>query len=184
MGAVDEKRLLTFTEKLAIFVVSMDPVSTSDSFLLCNTPPAFAVTILSVDAPLPKVEAVIAPVTPRVPPTVVLPVKVDTPVTPKVPPILVLPVKVLLPAIVCEPAVMTPRAVAEASGILKVWVEPDDTILKSVPEVPGAKVCVVAVRPLRDEIADVDAAKVDAGSFFTTPPVIVSTLSVEVLVPN
>src|SRR5665213_543214 len=167
-----------------MLVVSIDPVNTSDTFLLRSTPIAFAVTMLSVDAPLAKVEAVMAPVTPSVPPIVVFPARVDAPVTPSVPPILVFPLNVLLPAIVCAPVVTAPRAVAEASGILKVWVEPDETILKSDPELPVANVCVVAVRPLRDEMAAVDVAKVDAGSFLTTPPVIVSTLSVEVLVPN
>ena len=44
--------------------------------------------------------------------------------------------KVLAPAIVCEPVVITPLAVALASGKLNVWEVPLDTIAKSVPLVP------------------------------------------------
>ena len=43
----------------------------------------------------------------------------------------------------------SPRFVTEAVGMLNVWVLPLDTIPKSVPVVPVAKVWVDAVRPLR-----------------------------------
>ena len=58
----------------------------------------------------------------------------------------------MLPAIVCAPVVTKPLAVAEASGILKVCVLVEEAILKSVPEVPVANVCVVAVRVFNDAI--------------------------------
>ena len=57
--------------------------------------------------------------------------------------------KVLLPAMVCAPVVITPLAVAEASGILNVWAEPEDEILKSVPVVPVANVWVLPVNPFK-----------------------------------
>ena len=60
----------------------------SDTFLLFNTPVALAVTMLSVAAPLFNVDAIMVPV------------NIEFPVTPNVPPILVLPLNVLLPAIV------------------------------------------------------------------------------------
>jgi hypothetical protein len=44
---------------------------------------------------------------------------------------------------------MSQRLVAEASGILKVWVEVAEEILKSVPVVPTAKVWLAVVRVLR-----------------------------------
>src|SRR5438128_2262525 len=53
---------------------------------------------------------------------------------------------------VCAPVVTTPRAVAEASGILKVCTLPEEEILKFVPVAPVAKVCVAAVSPFRLEI--------------------------------
>ena len=59
---------------------------------------------------------------------------------------------VFAPAIVCAPAVTSPRAEALASGMLNVWVEPLEEMPKSVPAVPVANVCVgadVVVRPLR-----------------------------------
>ena len=54
---------------------------------------------------------------------------------------------VLPPAKVCVPVVTAPLADAPASGILKVCVEPDDPMLKSVPDVPVANDCVAAVNP-------------------------------------
>jgi hypothetical protein len=50
--------------------------------------------------------------------------------------------------------VRSPRAVEEAEGRLKVCVEPEDTILKSVPEVDEAKSCVVAFSPFNDVIPE------------------------------
>ena len=47
---------------------------------------------------------------------------------------------VLVPAIVCVVELISPLAVAEASGILNVCTVPALTILKSVPVVPVAKV--------------------------------------------
>ncbi len=89
------------------------PFNTSDKALLFNIPAEFAVTILSVDEPLFKVDAVIVPV------TVSLPLNRVLPVTLKLPPILVFPLSVLSPAIVCAPVVRTPLAVADASGNIK-----------------------------------------------------------------
>lgn len=65
-----------------------------------------------------------------------------------------------------------PVWVASATGILNVWVEVDDEILKSVPVVPVANVCVVAVRVFRVVIP------------LPAPPdaLIVNPLSVEVMV--
>ena len=47
---------------------------------------------------------------------------------------------VFVPANVCVPVETSPRAIPEASGRLKVWTFPVEAILKSVPEVPTAKV--------------------------------------------
>ena len=79
--------------------------------------------------------------------------------------------------------VTTPRAEAEASGMLKVCAAPDEDILKSVPEVPVAKVCVLPVNPFRLVIPDPATSKVDMGIFLTSPLVMVSKLSAVVLVP-
>jgi hypothetical protein len=49
---------------------------------------------------------------------------------------------VLEPAKLCVPVVTTPRAVAEASGRLKVYVPLEEEMPKSVPEVPVAKLSV------------------------------------------
>lgn len=59
---------------------------------------------------------------------------------------------VLEPVRVCVPVETRPRAVQEASGRLNVWVFPDETILKSVPLVPMAKICITHVSPLIDPI--------------------------------
>jgi len=90
---------------------------------------------------------------------------------------------VLAPAKACAPVVTSPRAVADASGILNVWVVPVEEILKSVPDVPVAKVCVTPVNPLRLVMAPPLAVKVDIGIFRTRPLVMVSRLSAVVLVP-
>ena len=55
---------------------------------------------------------------------------------------------VLEPAIVCAPVVITPLAVALASGKLNVCVEVAEEIPKSFPAVPVWNDCVAAVRPL------------------------------------
>ena len=47
-----------------------------------------------------------------------------------------------------------PLFVAEAVGRLKVWTEPEETMLKSVPEVPVAKVWVAVDKPLREVMAE------------------------------
>src|SRR6516162_3788661 len=57
---------------------------------------------------------------------------------------------VLAPAKVCAPVVTKPRLVAEALGILKVCVDVTLLMLKSVPLVPVASVCVAALRPLSE----------------------------------
>lgn len=59
------------------------------------------------------------------------------------------------PASVWAPVVTTPRAVALASGRLKVCVDVADAMLKSVPVVPTANVCVVAVSVFSVEIPPV-----------------------------
>ena len=56
------------------------------------------------------------------------------------------PGKVFAPAKVCVPVVTSPRAVAEASGKLNVCVVPEEAILKSVPVVDVANVCVAPVK--------------------------------------
>ena len=91
--------------------------------------------------------------------------------------------KVLLPAMVCAPVVTRPLAVAEASGILNVWAEPEDEIAKSVPVVPVAKVWVLLVKPFKLLMAAPDVVNVATGSFLTNPFVMVSRLSAVVLVP-
>lgn len=47
-----------------------------------------------------------------------------------------------------------PEAPVPAAGILNVCVEPEDTILNSVPDVPVANVCVAFVKPFNDEIPE------------------------------
>ena len=56
------------------------------------------------------------------------------------------PGNVFAPAKVCVPVVTNPRFVADASGKLNVCVVPEDAILKSVPVVEVAKVCVAPVK--------------------------------------
>jgi hypothetical protein len=50
---------------------------------------------------------------------------------------------------------MNPRAVAEASGMLKVCVDPVESILKLVPAVPIANVCTPTERPFNVEMPPV-----------------------------
>ena len=57
------------------------------------------------------------------------------------------PGKVLAPAKVWVPVVTKPRTVAEASGILNVWVVPEEEMLKSAPDDPVANVCVAPDKP-------------------------------------
>jgi hypothetical protein len=66
----------------------------------------------------------------------------------------VVAVKVFAPAMVWVDVEITPRAVAEASGTLRVCVVPTELIATSVPDVPTANVCVTPVRPFNDEIPD------------------------------
>ena len=87
-------------------------VTTSLTVLFFNKPAADAVTILSVEAPLLSVDAVIVPVNVE------------------------LLLNVFAPAIVCVPVVTNPLAVVDASGMFNVCVVLLDEILKSVPEVP------------------------------------------------
>ena len=94
-------------------------------FRLFNTPLEFIVTTLSVEAPLLSVDAVIVPLN------------------------VALLLNVFAPAIVCVPVVTKPLAVADASGMLNVCVVLLEEILKSVPEVPVANVCVVPVNPFK-----------------------------------
>ena len=60
---------------------------------------------------------------------------------------------VFVPAIVCVPVVISPLLLDDASGMLNVCVLVEDEILKSVPDVPVANVCVDAVKLLSDAIA-------------------------------
>lgn len=137
----------------------------ADAFRLRMTPDELMVNTESVLAPLAKLEAVIvpekvllpatasvllsaaAPATERVllkveaPDTLNVLLNVVAPVTAKVPPTAVLPLKVLFPAMVWAPVVITPRAVADASGRLNVWVVPEDDMAKLVPLAPVANVC-------------------------------------------
>src|SRR5882724_5073182 len=91
--------------------------------------------------------------------------------------------KVLAPAMVCAPVVITPLAVADASGILKVCAVPEEEMAKSVPVVPTAKVWVAPVSPFKLVMAAPAVVKVDIGSFLTSPLVMVKRLSAVVLVP-
>lgn len=59
---------------------------------------------------------------------------------------------VFVPAIVCVPVVINPLLLDDASGMLNVCVLVEDEILKSVPDVPVANVCVDAVKLLSDVI--------------------------------
>ena len=52
------------------------------------------------------------------------------------------------------PVVTVPEAPVPAAGILNVCVEPEDTILNSVPDVPVANVCVAFVKPFNDEMPE------------------------------
>jgi len=52
---------------------------------------------------------------------------------------LILSLKVFVPAIVCAPVVIKPLVLADALGILKVWVSTELEIAKSVPVLPTAK---------------------------------------------
>jgi len=40
----------------------------------------------------------------------------------------------------CAPVVITPRAIADASGKIKLWLDPEENIIKSVPEAPVERV--------------------------------------------
>jgi hypothetical protein len=107
-------------------------------------------------------DASVAPVAERlvVEATVIVVVaSVEVPVTTSAPEVVVAeviaPVNVLSPAKVCEVVDMKPRAVAEASGMLKVCVDPVESILKLVPAVPIANVCTPTERPFSVEIPPV-----------------------------
>ena len=75
-----------------------------------------------------------------------------SPMIDKLPDKIVLPENVLLPAIVWVPVVIKPRAVSEASGMLRVWTLVAELQAASVPEVPIAKVWEAPDWPLRLEI--------------------------------
>lgn len=57
---------------------------------------------------------------------------------------------ILLLNVIQSAADINPRLDDVAFGILNVWVEPEETMLKSDPEVPVAKVCVETVSPFKD----------------------------------
>jgi hypothetical protein len=116
-------------------------------------------------APTSKVEPIIvAPDTLRVDLRMVDPVTPNPAATSKVEPIIVapeilpvpvniaLPVKVFAPAIVCAAVVIMPEAPEPATGILNVCVEPEDTILKSVPEYPVANDWLPVTKPFNEVI--------------------------------
>ena len=58
-------------------------------------------------------------------------------------------VNVFTPANDCANVDTRPVAPVPAIGILNVWVEPADSILKPVPEDPTTKNCVLAVKPFK-----------------------------------
>ena len=90
--------------------------------------------------------------TSKVEPIIVAPEMLAVPVTANVEAAVRAPLNVLAPANVWVPVVTVPEAPVPAAGILNVCVEPEDTILNSVPDVPVANVCVVFVSPLRDDM--------------------------------
>ena len=90
----------------------------------------------------------ICPLTPKPPKINIAPVAVV--VEAVVSDIIVWLENVLTPAIVCAWVVTKPVAPDPAYGMLKVCVEVEEDILKSVPEVPVANVCVDAVKPLSE----------------------------------
>ena len=57
---------------------------------------------------------------------------------------------ILLLNVIQSADVNNPRLVDVAFGMLNVWVEPDELIVKSVPIFPVAKVCVEPVSPFKD----------------------------------
>lgn len=61
-------------------------------------------------------------------------------------------VPILLLNMVQSDAVNAPLPVADADGILNVCTVPEDAILKSVPVMPVAKVCVELLSPFNDVI--------------------------------
>ena len=84
---------------------------------------------------------------------------------------------VFTPAIVCVPVVTSPRAVALASGMLKVCVVPVEEIAKSVPAVPTANVCVAPVSALSELIPPETVHDLSAERSYAVP-LIVSCLLV------
>ena len=56
----------------------------------------------------------------------------------------------LLLKVVQSPELSAPLLAAEAVGILKVWVLPDDEMPISKPDVPDAKVCIEPVSPFNE----------------------------------
>ena len=54
-------------------------------------------------------------------------------------------VKVFWPAIVCAKVVINPVDPELATGILNVWVEPEELMLNTLPEVPVAKYWLLSV---------------------------------------
>ena len=64
-------------------------------------------------------------------------------------------VESLLLKVVQSAEVSNPLFEADEFGKLKVWTEPEETMLKSVPEVPVAKVWVEVVKPLSEVMAAV-----------------------------
>ena len=78
-------------------------------------------------------------------------------------------VESLLLKVVQSVEVSNPLFEADEFGILKVWTEPEDVMVKSFPEVPVAKVWVDVVRPLRDvRAADRKLGVIQVGAPF--PP--------------
>jgi hypothetical protein len=90
------------------------------------------------------------------------------------------PLNVLSPANVWVPVFTRPRAVGEASGILKVWTLPAETILKSFPAVPTANVCVAPVWPPRDPIFEL---KLIQSAWESAPVVVAEARAREIPLP-
>lgn len=92
-------------------------------------------------------------------------------------------VPILLLNVVQSDAVNAPLPEADADGILNVCAEAEETILKSVPVVPVANICVELVNPFNDVMALPDN-KLDKDLVVTLPEgSVVTMLVLVVLVP-
>ena len=141
------------TDKVDLKVVA--PVTPNPAATSNVDPMIVAPEMLPVPSTLRVDLRVVAPVTPRPAPTskvdpiIVAPEIFAVPVTANVEAAVKAPLKVLAPANVCVPVVTVPEEPVPAAGILNVCVEPAETILNSVPDVPVANDWLAVVKPLR-----------------------------------